>query len=58
MVRRDGFEEMYIMSPGSGHEFYGRYAYVCIGQTAMLKPVIVGPKDVWKGGQHLHNPNL
>ncbi|GKV52336.1 hypothetical protein SLEP1_g58925 [Rubroshorea leprosula] len=57
-VGRDGFKELYMFSPGSGHECYGKYAYVCVGQSAMLKPIILGPGEVWRGAQHLQNPNL
>ncbi|XVF42085.1 hypothetical protein PTKIN_Ptkin01aG0331700 [Pterospermum kingtungense] len=55
---RDGFDEVYMFSPGSSHEIYGEYAYICIGQSAMLKPVILGPGEAWRGCQHLHNPDL
>lgn len=58
VVGRDGFEELYMFSPGSSHEFYGKYAYICVGQSAVLKPIILGPNESWTGGQRLHNPNL
>ncbi|XP_062004082.1 protein NDH-DEPENDENT CYCLIC ELECTRON FLOW 5 [Rosa rugosa] len=58
VVGRDGFEELYMFSPGSSHEYYGEYAYICIGQSAVLNPIILGPKESWTGGQRLHNPNL
>lgn len=54
---RKGFDEMYLFSPGSGVEIYSKYAYVCIGQAALLKPILLSPKDVWRGGQRIHNPN-
>uniref|UniRef100_A0A0F7CYY2 NDH-dependent cyclic electron flow 5 n=1 Tax=California macrophylla TaxID=337344 RepID=A0A0F7CYY2_9ROSI len=57
-VGRAGFEELYLMSPGSIHEFYSKYAYILVGQTAMLKPIIIAPGDEWKGGLYIHNPNL
>uniref|UniRef100_A0A0F7GYH6 NDH-dependent cyclic electron flow 5 n=1 Tax=Hypseocharis bilobata TaxID=253189 RepID=A0A0F7GYH6_9ROSI len=57
-VGSEGFEELYLFSPGSSHEFYSKYAYICVGQSARLKPVIIGPGDEWRGGQFLHNPNL
>ncbi|XP_050369830.1 protein NDH-DEPENDENT CYCLIC ELECTRON FLOW 5 [Argentina anserina] len=57
VIGRDGFEELYMFSPGSSHEYYGEYAYVCIGQSAVLNPIILGPKESWTGGQRLHNPN-
>ncbi|XVF06225.1 hypothetical protein REPUB_Repub06bG0029200 [Reevesia pubescens] len=58
VVGRDGFDEVYMFSPGSSHEIYGEYAYICIGQSAMLKPIILGPGEVWRGCQYLHNPNM
>ncbi|WCJ43661.1 NDH-dependent cyclic electron flow 5 [Euphorbia peplus] len=57
-VLRNGFDELYIFSPGSSHEMYGMYSYVCVGQSALLQPIILSPGDVWTGEQHLHNPNL
>ncbi|XP_042517030.1 protein NDH-DEPENDENT CYCLIC ELECTRON FLOW 5 [Macadamia integrifolia] len=58
IVGRDGFDELYMLSPGSTYEWYGMYAYICTGASALLKPIILAPKDVWKGYQYLHNPNL
>lgn len=58
VVGREGFNELYIFSPGSSHKSYGRYSYLSIGQAALLKPVTIGPESEWRGVQHLHNPNL
>lgn len=58
VVGREGFDELYMFSPGSNHDLYGQYAYICVGQAAVLKPIIIGSEEVWRGGQHLHNPNL
>ncbi|CAN6719925.1 unnamed protein product [Malus baccata var. baccata] len=58
VVGRDGFDELYMFSPGSSHEDYGKYAYICVGQSAVLKPIIVCPNESWRGGQRLYNPNL
>ncbi|GFZ03710.1 hypothetical protein Acr_16g0003340 [Actinidia rufa] len=58
VVGRDGFNELYMFSPGSTHEWYGKYAYICVGQAALLEPVIVGPQSEWRGLQRLRNPNL
>ncbi|XP_011622984.1 protein NDH-DEPENDENT CYCLIC ELECTRON FLOW 5 [Amborella trichopoda] len=57
VVGRTGFDELYVYSPGSNHEWYGKYAYICTGPLAMLKPVVVAPGSVWKGSQFLHNPS-
>lgn len=56
-LSRRGFEELYVFSPGSQHEWYGKYAYVCIG-PAMLKPVVLAPGATWQGAQCIRNPNL
>ncbi|XP_030463810.2 protein NDH-DEPENDENT CYCLIC ELECTRON FLOW 5 [Syzygium oleosum] len=58
VVGKDGYDELYLYSPGSQHEHYSKYAYICVGQSALLKPVVIGPGEVWIGGQHLHNPNV
>ncbi|KAJ6761683.1 APOSPORY-ASSOCIATED PROTEIN C-RELATED [Salix koriyanagi] len=58
VVGREGFEELYIFSPGSRHESYGMYSFICVGQSAMLRPVTLNPGDAWTGSQHLHNPNI
>ncbi|XP_027358632.1 protein NDH-DEPENDENT CYCLIC ELECTRON FLOW 5 [Abrus precatorius] len=57
-IGRNGFDEMYLFSPGSRVEIYSKYSYICVGQAAILKPIILSPQDVWRGGQYLHNPNL
>ncbi|XP_030488347.2 protein NDH-DEPENDENT CYCLIC ELECTRON FLOW 5 [Cannabis sativa] len=58
VVGRKGFEELYMLSPGSTHELYGKYSYICVGQSAMLKPIVVEAETVLRLGQDLHNPNL
>jgi hypothetical protein len=45
------------MSPGSSYEWYGRYAFVCVGPV-VLEPVVLQPGDTWHGSQYLLNPNL
>ncbi|XAR68661.1 hypothetical protein NMG60_11003864 [Bertholletia excelsa] len=58
VVGREGFNELYMFSPGSSHRWYGKYAYICVGQSALLKPIILGPEGEWRGSQQLHNPNM
>lgn len=58
IMERRGFEEVYMSSPGSEYEWYGKYAYVCIGPSALLKPITLDPHHTWCCGQYLHNPNL
>lgn len=56
-VQRRGFEEVYVFSPGSKYQWYGKYAYVCVG-PAMLEPIVLSPGATWSGAQYLRNPNL
>ncbi|KAF0915142.1 hypothetical protein E2562_034060 [Oryza meyeriana var. granulata] len=56
-VQRRGFEEVYVFSPGSMYQWYGKYAYVCVGPTT-LEPILLGPGATWSGAQYLRNPNL
>ncbi|PUZ37036.1 hypothetical protein GQ55_9G085900 [Panicum hallii var. hallii] len=56
-LHRRGFEELYVFSPGSQYQWYGKYAYVVVG-PAMLEPVVLGPGDTWQGAQYLRNPNV
>ena len=55
-MHRRGFEELYVFSPGSQYQWYGKYVYVIVG-PAMLEPVVLGPGDTWQGAQYLRNPN-
>ncbi|XP_073041327.1 protein NDH-DEPENDENT CYCLIC ELECTRON FLOW 5 [Primulina eburnea] len=56
-LERYGFKELYVFSPGSGHELYGKYSYVCIGNAALLEPIILKAGSEWRGGLSLSNPN-
>lgn len=56
-LHRKGFEELYVFSPGSQYQWYGKYAYVVVG-PAMLEPVMLEPGETWRGAQYLRNPNL
>ncbi|GFP84172.1 hypothetical protein PHJA_000560900 [Phtheirospermum japonicum] len=56
-VERNGFKELYMFSPGSEHEWYGKYSYICIGHAALLEPIILNPQSEWRGGLQLWNPN-
>lgn len=58
IIQKSGFDEFYVFSPGSRHEWYGKYAYVCIGPSATLTPIVLDPGSTWKGAQFLYNPNL
>ncbi|CAN6281399.1 unnamed protein product [Urochloa humidicola] len=56
-LHRRGFEELYLFSPGSQYQWYGKYAYVVVG-PAMLEPLVLGAGETWQGAQYLRNPNL
>ncbi|KAK8951973.1 hypothetical protein KSP39_PZI003185 [Platanthera zijinensis] len=58
VIQRSGYEELYMFSPGSDHDWYGKYAFVCVGPCALLKPILLGPGGIWKGAQCLYNPNI
>ncbi|XP_073142135.1 protein NDH-DEPENDENT CYCLIC ELECTRON FLOW 5 [Henckelia pumila] len=57
MLEREGFKEVYVFSPGSGHELYSKYSYVCVGNSALLEPIILEAGSEWRGGLSLLNPN-
>ncbi|CAA0296760.1 unnamed protein product [Arabidopsis thaliana] len=57
VVGREGFEELYMYSPGSRLESYTKSAYVCIGPSSLLNPISLESGCVWRGVLHLHNPN-
>ncbi|KAG8369242.1 hypothetical protein BUALT_Bualt15G0131200 [Buddleja alternifolia] len=56
-VRRNGFNEVYMLSPGSEHEWYDKYSYICIGHAALLQPIILNAQSQWRGALQLLNPN-
>ncbi|KAI3471486.1 hypothetical protein Pfo_028136 [Paulownia fortunei] len=56
-VKRNGFKELYMFSPGSEHEWYNKYSYICIGHAALLEPIILNAQSEWRGGLQLWNPN-
>ncbi|CAI9778846.1 unnamed protein product [Fraxinus pennsylvanica] len=58
VMRRDGFNELYMFSPGSRHKWYSKYSYICLGQAALLQPISLDSQSEWRGGQHIHNPNF
>lgn len=58
VMRRDGFNELYMFSPGSRHKWYSKYSYICLGQAALLQPISLNSQSEWRGGQHIHNPNF
>ncbi|KAH6812732.1 NDH-dependent cyclic electron flow 1 [Perilla frutescens var. frutescens] len=57
-VIRMGFEEIYLSSPGSYSENYGRDYFICTGPVSMLLPVTVNPGEEWRGAQVIEHDNL
>uniref|UniRef100_A0A5B7BHU2 Photosynthetic NDH subunit of subcomplex B 2, chloroplastic n=1 Tax=Davidia involucrata TaxID=16924 RepID=A0A5B7BHU2_DAVIN len=57
-VIRIGFEEIYISSPGSFSQKYGKDYFICTGPASMLVPVVVNPGEEWRGAQIIEHDNL
>ncbi|KAJ0014394.1 hypothetical protein Pint_20170 [Pistacia integerrima] len=57
-VIRLGFEDIYLGSPGSFSEKYGKEYFICTGPASMLMPVVVQPGEKWKGAQVIEHDNL
>ncbi|KAL6901817.1 hypothetical protein ACP4OV_004693 [Aristida adscensionis] len=57
-VVRMGFEDLYLCSPGSMYEKFGKDYFLCTGPASMLVPVVVGPGEEWKAAQVIEHDNL
>ncbi|XP_057782343.1 photosynthetic NDH subunit of subcomplex B 2, chloroplastic [Salvia miltiorrhiza] len=57
-VIRMGFEDIYLSSPGSYSDKYGRDYFICTGPASMLVPVTVNPGEEWRGAQVIEHDNL
>lgn len=57
-VIRMGFEDIYLSSPGSLSEKYGKEHFICTGPASMLVPVVVKPGEDWRGAQVIEHDNL
>ncbi|XWS64621.1 hypothetical protein CRYUN_Cryun05aG0018800 [Craigia yunnanensis] len=57
-VIRMGFEDIYLSSPGSLSEKYGKDYFICTGPASMLVPVVVKPGENWRGAQVIEHDNL
>ncbi|KAG2682786.1 hypothetical protein I3843_10G000900 [Carya illinoinensis] len=57
-VIRIGFEDIYLSSPGSLSEKYGKEYFICTGPASMLVPVVVKPGEDWRGAQVIEHDNL
>ncbi|XP_022847189.1 photosynthetic NDH subunit of subcomplex B 2, chloroplastic [Olea europaea var. sylvestris] len=57
-VIRMGFDEIYLSSPGSISDKYGKDYFICTGPASMLVPVTVNPGEEWRGAQVIEHDNL
>ncbi|XP_059668205.1 photosynthetic NDH subunit of subcomplex B 2, chloroplastic [Cornus florida] len=57
-VIRMGFQDIYLSSPGSISEKYGKDYFICTGPASMLVPVVVKPGEEWRGAQVIEHDNL
>lgn len=57
-VIRMGFEDIYVSSPGSMSDKYGRDYFVCTGPASILEPVTVNPGEEFRGAQVIEHDNL
>ncbi|KAF3552735.1 hypothetical protein F2Q69_00012717 [Brassica cretica] len=56
---RMGFEDMYVGSPGSMSDKFGKQHYfVCTGPASMLVPIDVGAGETWRGAMVIEHDNL
>lgn len=53
-----GFEDIYLSSPGSLSEKYGKDYFICTGPASILVPVTVNPGEEWRGAQVIEHDNL
>ncbi|KAF3614205.1 Photosynthetic NDH subunit of subcomplex B 2, chloroplastic [Capsicum annuum] len=57
-IIRMGFEDIYLSSPGSFSEKYGKDYFICTGPASMLVPLVVNPGKEWRGAQVIEHDNL
>uniref|UniRef100_A0A0F7GZM2 Photosynthetic NDH subcomplex B 2 n=1 Tax=Hypseocharis bilobata TaxID=253189 RepID=A0A0F7GZM2_9ROSI len=57
-VIRMGYEDIYVSSPGSFSQKYGKDYFICTGPASMLVPVVVNPGEEWRGAQIIEHDNL
>jgi len=53
-----GFEDIYLSSPGSLSQKYGKGYFICTGPASLLVPVTVNPGEEWRGAQVIEHDNL
>lgn len=57
-IIRIGFEDIYVSSPGSSSEKFGREYFICTGPASVLVPAVVKPGEHWRGAQVIEHDNL
>lgn len=57
-VIRIGYEDIYLSSPGSFSEKYGKDYFICTGPASILVPVVVNPGEGWRAAQVIEHDNL
>ncbi|KAG8381695.1 hypothetical protein BUALT_Bualt06G0148200 [Buddleja alternifolia] len=57
-VIRMGFNEIYLSSPGSYSDKYGKDYFICTGPASMLVPLTINPGEEWRGAQVIEHDNL
>jgi len=57
-LMRIGYDDIYLSSPGSFSEKYGKEYFICTGPASMLVPVTVEPGETWKGALVIEHDNL
>ncbi|KAC9404466.1 hypothetical protein E3N88_45890 [Mikania micrantha] len=57
-VIRIGFEEIYLSSPGSLSEKYGKGYFICTGPAFIIAPITIEPGEEWRGAQVIEHDNL
>lgn len=55
---RMGYDDIYVSSPGSLSERYGKDYFICTGPASMLVPIVLDPEDEWRGAQVIEHDNL
>ncbi|XP_058105867.1 photosynthetic NDH subunit of subcomplex B 2, chloroplastic [Magnolia sinica] len=57
-VIRMGYDDIYLASPGSFSQKYGKDYFICTGPASMLVPLVLNPGEEWRGAQVIEHDNL
>ncbi|KZV53304.1 hypothetical protein F511_07598 [Dorcoceras hygrometricum] len=55
---RMGFDDIFLSSPGSYSDKYGKEYFICSGSASVLIPLVVNPGEEWRGAQIIEHDNL